>query len=180
MQARPPRCWAHTSCAPTACHCAMRNLIAVDTQVFELWFKMLHDQDKFFRRAYDKKLVCTGLVSLLALPVETLPAAIASSLPLVRPPLLHISRADPNNHWIAWDESQLTSDWCPEMSEAGDPLCITAVFLCNSHPALCKARKSRTACCSCCPGPAFLLRARVQLRDEPSDVGWECSSSRRR
>ena len=53
-------------------------------QVFEIWYKMLQDPDKFFRRAYDKKLSCTGLVCLLGAPAETLPSALKSSLPLVR------------------------------------------------------------------------------------------------
>jgi hypothetical protein len=52
-------------------------------QVFEIWYKMLQDPEKFFRRAYDKKLTCTGLLCLLGLPMESLPASLSSSLPLV-------------------------------------------------------------------------------------------------
>ena len=49
---------------------------------------MLQERDKFFRRAYDKKLSAVGLATLLALPASALPAVVASSLPTVRPSLL--------------------------------------------------------------------------------------------
>lgn len=52
-------------------------------QVFEIWYKMLQEPEKYFRRAYDKKLTCTGLLCLLGLPMESLPASLSSSLPLV-------------------------------------------------------------------------------------------------
>jgi hypothetical protein len=56
-------------------------------QAFEAWFKMLHNRESYFRRVYDKKLCALGLVCVVALPAEALPAPIVSSLPLVRPML---------------------------------------------------------------------------------------------
>lgn len=53
-------------------------------QVFEIWYKMLQDPEKFFRRAYDKKLSCTGLVCLLGVSADALPPTLTQSLPLVR------------------------------------------------------------------------------------------------
>ena len=53
-------------------------------QAFEAWFKMLQSSDAHFRRIYDKKLSCMGLVSIVALPPDALPPALVTSLPLVR------------------------------------------------------------------------------------------------
>lgn len=49
-----------------------------------MWFKLLQQGDKTFRRAYDKKLGCVGLVSVLQVAPENLPPAVSQSLPMVR------------------------------------------------------------------------------------------------
>lgn len=53
-------------------------------QVFTLWFKMITSEDKFFRRLYDKKLCCAGLISLLSVPSNRLPGSLMGAMDKVR------------------------------------------------------------------------------------------------
>jgi hypothetical protein len=61
-----------------------RVTVLTRVQAFEAWFRMLQDPEQFFRRAYDKKLTCLGLIAIVSLPLEALPKALAASFPLVR------------------------------------------------------------------------------------------------
>jgi hypothetical protein len=49
-------------------------------QVFTLWFQMIKTEDKYFRRLYDKKLCCAGLLCIFNLPSTNVPPAISAAL----------------------------------------------------------------------------------------------------
>eukprot|EP00892_Ulva_mutabilis_P009974 jgi/Ulvmu1/7349/UM036_0009.1 len=49
-------------------------------EVFTLWFNMIANDDKFFRRLYDKKLCCAGLICLLSVPQAQLPTPLTGSM----------------------------------------------------------------------------------------------------
>lgn len=51
--------------------------------VFQRWFQMLQDDNRFFRRMYDKKLSCIGLSALLPLHEAALPAGVQQALPQI-------------------------------------------------------------------------------------------------
>lgn len=55
-------------------------------QVLTWWFKMITNEDKFFRRLYDKKLCCAGLICLLSVPSSHLPAPLSGSMDKVCAP----------------------------------------------------------------------------------------------
>lgn len=78
-------CCPVQSCIPDACQAILPSDAALLThvrvlQVFSLWFQMITADDKYFRRLYDKKLCCAGLLCLFGLPGDRLPAAIAGAL----------------------------------------------------------------------------------------------------
>lgn len=51
-----------------------------EMQVFTLWFQMIKTEDQYFRRLYDKKLCCAGLLCIFNLPSTAVPPAISGAL----------------------------------------------------------------------------------------------------
>lgn len=76
-----------------SCALSSSTTVVCVKQVLDLWFKMIANDEKFFRRLYDKKLCCAGLICLLSVPCAQLPVALSASLHTVRTPSSRV--ADP-------------------------------------------------------------------------------------